>query len=96
MSKNAPALWDKFLAYYGAATDGDTALTRREKALIGLAVARDTAQLKWRSLAWRRRIRDCRTTLRGRRSRHVASCADPGRLDSGSISGSSWPVHPFA
>jgi len=39
MSKSAPALWDKFLAYYGAATDGDTALTRREKALIGLAVA---------------------------------------------------------
>jgi alkylhydroperoxidase/carboxymuconolactone decarboxylase family protein len=36
---NATAQWEKFLAYYTAATDGDTALTRREKALIGLAVA---------------------------------------------------------
>lgn len=39
MGKNAGPLWDKFLAYYGAATGEDGALTRREKALIGLAVA---------------------------------------------------------
>lgn len=39
MGKNAGPLWDKFLAYYSAATGEDGALTRREKALIGLAVA---------------------------------------------------------
>jgi alkylhydroperoxidase/carboxymuconolactone decarboxylase family protein len=39
MGKNAGPLWDRFLAYYGAATGEDGALTRREKALIGLAVA---------------------------------------------------------
>ncbi len=39
MGKNAGPLWDKFLAYYAAATGEDGALTRREKALIGLAVA---------------------------------------------------------
>ncbi len=39
IGKNAGPLWDKFLAYYSAATSGDTALTAREKALIGLAVA---------------------------------------------------------
>jgi alkylhydroperoxidase/carboxymuconolactone decarboxylase family protein len=35
----AAPLWDKFLAYYTAATAQDGALTAREKALIGLAVA---------------------------------------------------------
>jgi len=39
MGKNAGPLWDKFLAYYAAATGEDGALTKREKALIGLAVA---------------------------------------------------------
>ena len=39
MGKNAGPLWDKFLGYYVAATGEDGALTRREKALIGLAVA---------------------------------------------------------
>jgi len=39
MGKNAGPLWEKFLAYYGAATGEDGALTRREKAPIGLAVA---------------------------------------------------------
>lgn len=39
MGKNATPLWEKFLAYYAAATGEDGALTRREKALIGLAVA---------------------------------------------------------
>jgi len=32
-------LADKFFDYYGASTSGDGALTAREKALIGLAVA---------------------------------------------------------
>jgi alkylhydroperoxidase/carboxymuconolactone decarboxylase family protein len=39
IGKNAGPLWDKFLAYYVAATGEDTALTAREKALIGLAVS---------------------------------------------------------
>ena len=39
VGKNAGPMWDKFLAYYSAATAGDSALTGREKALIGLAVA---------------------------------------------------------
>jgi alkylhydroperoxidase/carboxymuconolactone decarboxylase family protein len=39
IGKNAGPLWDKFLAYYNAATSEDGALTKREKALIGLAVA---------------------------------------------------------
>jgi alkylhydroperoxidase/carboxymuconolactone decarboxylase family protein len=39
VGKNAGPLWDKFLAYYVAATGEDGALTGREKALIGLAVA---------------------------------------------------------
>ncbi|HEY4243276.1 MAG TPA: arsenosugar biosynthesis-associated peroxidase-like protein [Kofleriaceae bacterium] len=39
MGQNAGPLWEKFLAYYSAATGEDSALTRREKALIGLAVA---------------------------------------------------------
>lgn len=38
MGKDAPALWEKFLAYYGAVFE-EGALTAREKALIGLAVA---------------------------------------------------------
>ncbi len=32
-------LWDKFLEYYTAATGEDGALTKREKALIALAIA---------------------------------------------------------
>ena len=32
-------LWEKFLAYYTAATAEEGALSKREKALIGLAVA---------------------------------------------------------
>ena len=39
VGKNAGPLWEKFLAYYLAATGEDGALTAREKALIGLAVA---------------------------------------------------------
>jgi alkylhydroperoxidase/carboxymuconolactone decarboxylase family protein len=39
IGKNAPPLWEKFLAYYSAATGEDGALSAREKALIGLAVA---------------------------------------------------------
>jgi alkylhydroperoxidase/carboxymuconolactone decarboxylase family protein len=35
----AKSKWDKFMAYYTDATAGDSALTAREKALIGLAVA---------------------------------------------------------
>lgn len=35
----APDLMDKFFAYYNAATGNDGALTKREKALIALAVA---------------------------------------------------------
>ena len=37
IGKEAPELWQKFLEYYGAATDAG-ALTKREKTLIGLAV----------------------------------------------------------
>ncbi len=39
VGKHAPAAWEKFLAYYTHATATDGALTKREKALIGLAVA---------------------------------------------------------
>jgi alkylhydroperoxidase/carboxymuconolactone decarboxylase family protein len=35
----AKGTWEKFLAYYTTATATDGALTRREKALIGLAIA---------------------------------------------------------
>jgi len=35
----APDLGEKYFAYYGAATQGETALTEREKALIALVVA---------------------------------------------------------
>lgn len=38
MGECAPELWDKFMAYYGAVFEAG-ALTRREKALIALAVA---------------------------------------------------------
>lgn len=38
IGKDAPELWEKFLAWYSATTEPG-ALTRREKALIGLAVA---------------------------------------------------------
>lgn len=38
MGECAPELWDKFMAYYGAVFDAG-ALTKREKALIALAVA---------------------------------------------------------
>lgn len=38
MGKERPDLWEKFLAWYQAST-APGALTRREKALIGLAVA---------------------------------------------------------
>lgn len=38
MGEEAPALWEKFNAWYGAVFD-DGALTKREKALIALAVA---------------------------------------------------------
>jgi 4-carboxymuconolactone decarboxylase len=38
IGKNRPELADKFFAWYGAAM-GDGALSRREKALIALAVA---------------------------------------------------------
>ena len=39
MGKNVPHLWEKFLAWYAEATGTDGALTKREKSLIGLAVA---------------------------------------------------------
>ena len=39
MGSHAKAKWDKFFAYYSEATSGESALTAREKALIGLAVA---------------------------------------------------------
>ena len=39
MGKNVPELWDKFLAWYAAATATEGVLTKREKSLIGLAVA---------------------------------------------------------
>ena len=38
MGELAPDLWEKFMAYYGAVFD-EGALTKREKALIALAVA---------------------------------------------------------
>jgi 4-carboxymuconolactone decarboxylase len=38
MGKNAPELWEKFQAWYGAVF-AEGALTQREKALIALAVA---------------------------------------------------------
>ena len=38
MGKNAPELWEKFEAWYGAVF-GEGALTEREKNLIALAVA---------------------------------------------------------
>lgn len=38
IGKDAPELWAKFLAYYNSVFD-EGALTAREKALIGLAVA---------------------------------------------------------
>ena len=38
MGELAPELWDKFMAYYGAVFEAG-ALTKREKALIALAVA---------------------------------------------------------
>lgn len=38
MGEEAPALWEKFSAWYGAVFD-EGALTKREKALIALAVA---------------------------------------------------------
>ena len=39
IGKFAPALAEKYFAYYQAATSEDGALTKREKALIALAVA---------------------------------------------------------
>lgn len=39
IGRNAKALADQFFQYYGAVTGQDGALTRREKALIALAVA---------------------------------------------------------
>ena len=39
VGSHAKAKWDKFFAYYSEATSGESALTAREKALIGLAVA---------------------------------------------------------
>lgn len=38
MGRDAPELWEKFSAYYGAVFE-DGALSEREKALIALAVA---------------------------------------------------------
>ncbi|MEO8167668.1 MAG: arsenosugar biosynthesis-associated peroxidase-like protein [bacterium] len=39
IGKNQKPLWDKFLAWYNEATATEGALTKREKSLIGLAVA---------------------------------------------------------
>ena len=39
MGKNRSSLWEKFIAWYSEATADDGALTKREKSLIGLAVA---------------------------------------------------------
>jgi rSAM/selenodomain-associated transferase 1/alkylhydroperoxidase/carboxymuconolactone decarboxylase family protein len=39
MGKNQPQLWEKFLAWYTEATAVEGALTKREKSLVGLAVA---------------------------------------------------------
>lgn len=39
VGKFRPELMERFFAYYGAATSGEGALSKREKALIALAVA---------------------------------------------------------
>jgi alkylhydroperoxidase/carboxymuconolactone decarboxylase family protein len=39
VGKFSPGLMDQFFAYYNAATGSDSALTKREKALIALAIA---------------------------------------------------------
>jgi 4-carboxymuconolactone decarboxylase len=39
VGKNQPELWNKFIAWYTEATATEGALTKREKSLIGLAVA---------------------------------------------------------
>jgi alkylhydroperoxidase/carboxymuconolactone decarboxylase family protein len=39
VGKNQKHLWEKFIAWYNEATASEGALTRREKSLIGLAVA---------------------------------------------------------
>jgi len=39
VGKNQPELWNKFIAWYIEATATEGALTKREKSLIGLAVA---------------------------------------------------------
>ena len=50
MGQEAPALWDKFLAWYNAVF-AEGALTEREKALIALAVAH-TVQCPYCIDAW--------------------------------------------
>jgi 4-carboxymuconolactone decarboxylase len=39
VGKNRKPLWDKFIAWYVEATATEGALTKREKSLVGLAVA---------------------------------------------------------
>ena len=39
MGKNRKELWTKFIAWYNEATASEGSLTKREKSLIGLAVA---------------------------------------------------------
>jgi alkylhydroperoxidase/carboxymuconolactone decarboxylase family protein len=39
IGKNRKPLWDKFIAWYNEATAAEGTLTKREKSLIGLAVA---------------------------------------------------------
>jgi alkylhydroperoxidase/carboxymuconolactone decarboxylase family protein len=39
IGKNQSQLWDKFIAWYNEATATEGALTKREKSLVGLAVA---------------------------------------------------------
>lgn len=39
IGKNRPELWNKFIDWYTEATATEGALTKREKSLIGLAVA---------------------------------------------------------
>jgi alkylhydroperoxidase/carboxymuconolactone decarboxylase family protein len=39
IGKNQPHLWQKFIDWYNEATATEGALTKREKSLIGLAVA---------------------------------------------------------
>lgn len=39
IGKNQNHLWKKFIAWYSEATSAEGALTKREKSLIGLAVA---------------------------------------------------------